>query len=547
MRKLADGKILAGGVGTGKSKVAATYYKNHHAPKDVYVITTARKRDDGDWAGEFYKLGIGPRTGPSGPQPPKRAVRTTDSGAQRGNEGLGFGPTGLDSVLQPQHRADTGQLHLGDARLGRTDSASEHADVVGGLSFEAGQYPWVLTVDSWNNIAKYADVAGAFFIFDEQRLVGSGNWVRKFLRIAKRNDWILLSATPGDTWMDYIPVFVANDFYKNRSEFIREHVVYSAYTKFPKVDRYINQGRLLKYRARLLVEMPYLRRTTRHHVPVVLPYDKDLLDQVLNKRWHVYEERPLRDVAEMFSVARRVVNSDPSRLEKVYELWEKHPRLIIFYNFNYELESLRSLNESLEVFEKATGTRTRTDGSGNGVTTSMPSSIDGSRLTKRSSAIHSSTANAKILKGRQGNCATTDGDKASGAQVEYSDHTCASRMSSRDPRDGSKRLHSQLAEWNGHKHQAVPTGDRWVYLVQYTAGAEAWNCITTDTMVLYSQNYSWRIMEQAYGRNDRLNTPFKDLWYYGLTSDSWVDRAIARALRAKETFNERKYAGLFRD
>lgn len=327
---------------------------------------------------------------------------------------------------------------------------------------QAGSYPWVVTVDSWQNIAKYADVAGAFFIFDEQRLVGSGDWTRKFLRIAKRNTWILLSATPGDTWMDYIPVFVANGFYKNRSEFLREHVVYNTFTKFPKVDRYINQGRLARNRSALLVEMPYERHTKRRHVQVPLLYDKDLLERVLKERWHVYEERPLNDIAEMFAVSRRVVNSDPSRLEMVSELWTKHPKLIVFYNFNYELASLRSLSDYYSLSTTATGSSTG------------------------------------------------------------------------------------ISEWNGHKHQPIPSTDRWLYLVQYTAGAEGWNCVETDAMIMYSRNYSWKIFEQACGRIDRLNTPFTDLWYYDFMTDSWIDRAIGRSLKAKETFNERRYAGLFK-
>lgn len=460
LRKLSNGKILWGGVGSGKTRVAAEYYKLREAPRDVYVITTAKKRDDFDWQKQFYELGVGPRTG----------------------------PTGISMVLRKSDRPvdlDRGDRSGPPVQLG-----------------EAGRYPYVLTVDSWNNIAKYADVSGAFFIFDEQRLVGSGDWTRKFLRIAKHNHWILLSATPGDTWMDYVPVFVANNFYKNRTEFKREHVVYNTFTKFPKVDRYINVGRLARQRHQLLVEMPYVRHTRRRHVEVPLPYDRGLLELVLKKRWHVYEDRPLRDVAEMFLVGRKVVNSDPSRLEMVKELWNQHPRLIIFYNFNYELEALRTLAD-------------------------FPTNA----------FVKSSTAGPKL--------GTEPLSPVSGASYTNSDSIGRSTESSVRSSTRSSIPFCGMAEWNGHKHQPIPTTDHWLYLVQYTAGAEGWNCITTDAMIKYSRNYSWKITEQAEGRIDRLNTPFEDLWYYDFMSDSFIDKAIGRALKAKKTFNESKFKGLF--
>lgn len=448
LSKLSNGKILWGGVGTGKSCVAAAYYMDRERPRDVYVITTAKKRDSFDWQEEFYRVGVGPRTGPDP----------------------------LHRDLAPAQREE--DLHGGSQEIS-------------GLG-RAGVYPYVLTVDSWNNIAKYADVAGAFFIFDEQRLVGSGDWTRKFLRIAKHNRWILLSGTPGDTWMDYIPVFVANNFYKNRTAFKREHVVYNTFTKFPKVDRYINVGRLVRHRSQLLVEMPYVRHTRRRHVEVPLRYDKEALETVLKKRWHVYEERPLRDVGEMCAVSRKVVNSDPSRLEMVCELWKNHPKLIIFYNFNYELESLRSLREYYNI-----GTNNSLElPTSKASTTTVPKQRSGSK-------------NGTLL------------------------------STSSTPSLG-------MSEWNGHKHQPIPTTDRWLYLVQYTAGAEGWNCIETNATIFYSRNYSYKIWEQAQGRTDRLNTPFDELWYYDFMTDSWIDKAIGRSLKAKESFNEAKYSGLFK-
>lgn len=626
LNKLSNGKILWGGVGSGKSRTGAAYYDKFEAPKRVYVITTAKKRDSFDWQREFYDIGIGPATGPNYPKPNTKRRTTGSSEVRATRSGPLSGPETI-----PSRRSKKGGVGTGGYR----DSE--------GI---AGIYPWVLTVDSWNNISKYADVSGAFFIFDEQRLVGSGDWTRKFLRIAKRNHWILLSATPGDTWMDYIPVFVANNFYKNRTEFKREHVVYNTFTKFPKVDRYINVGRLMRQRAELLVEMPVKRHTTRHVVEVPLKYDKEALEMVLKKRWHIYENRPLRDIAEMFLVGRKLVNSHPSRLEMVKELWQNHPKLIVFYNYNYELELLRSLaNPSTDSIQKtsnylnqAIGSKTRTGLSGNsesihesipvlGGIKSIPSSTHpkedtwgsckcspsveksgtkttgtlylpktatslGGDLTNQSLKCESDrvaltaeslgvrTTSSKIdleLVGRaesvvrdkwtsttssknglENSISTLSSGNVRGSAESLTDqtnhcltmscNTCTNKSTldgSTRSKDGSSSQSVEIAEWNGHKHQPVPPSNRWLYLVQYTAGAEGWNCIDTDAMIMYSRNYSWKVYEQAQGRIDRLNTPFKDLWYYDFMTDSFIDKAIGRSLRAKETFNEAKYARLF--
>jgi len=370
--QLSNGKILYGGVGTGKSLTALAYYLKAESPKDIYIITTAKKRDSLEWERDAAKLGIGPRVG---------------------------------------------------------------ATVAGRL-----------IIDSWNNIGKYIGIEDAFFIFDEQRLVGSGAWVKSFLKIAKSNAWILLTATPGDTWLDYIPVFIANGLYKNATQFKREHVIYAHFVSFPKVLRYIGEGTLEKYRNMLLVEMPYIKHTTRNMQNVLVTYDQQNYNKVINDRWNIYEERPIKDVSELFRTMRKLVNSDQSRVDALTDLLKKHPKIIVFYNFDYELEILRTFHW----------------------------------ITK-------------------------------------------------------------VAEWNGHKKEPIPENDSWIYLVQYIAGAEGWNCIETDCMVFWSLSYSWKNFEQAQGRIDRLNSPFKELYYYTFTSNSQIDKAVKKALGDKKIFNEGQF------
>ena len=303
-------------------------------------------------------------------------------------------------------------------------------------------------VDSWNNIKKYVDVKDAFFIFDEQRVVGSGTWVKAFLKISKCNEWILLSATPGDTWSDYIPVFIANGFYRNRNEFINEHVVYSRFSKYPKIDKYINESKLYTLRNSILVTMDFKRLTVSHHEDVICGYDQGLYKDVMRSRWNIFEKKPIVNAAELCFLLRKIVNSDESRQLEVLRLVKEHPKSIIFYSYDYELEILRNLDY------------------GKGV---------------------------------------------------------------------------KVAEWNGHEHQKIPEGNKWVYLVQYAAGCEGWNTVATDTVIFFSQNYSYKVMVQASGRIDRLNTPFNDLYYYHLKSSASIDIAISRALNSKKKFNENKF------
>ena len=302
-----------------------------------------------------------------------------------------------------------------------------------------------ITVDSWQNIQKYKDIEDHFIILDEQKLVGSGVWVKAFLKMAKHNQWIMLSATPADTWVDYIPLFVAKGYYRNRTDFIERHVIWTFHGKYRKIRGFFGVRHLERLRAEIIVEMPHERHTQRHLVTRPVVFDNESFDMVWKRRWNVYDGKPLIDVAEMHRIGRKVVNSDPSRLDAIVELGLRHPRMIIFYNFDYELDLLRTLMPKMDI--------------------------------------------------------------------------C-------------------VAEWNGHRHEEIPETERWLYLVQYQAGAEAWNCIETDTVVYYSLTYSHKLFEQSQGRIDRLDTEYDDLYYYILMSDSKIDQLIWKALVAKRNFHE---------
>lgn len=387
LEKMKTGCILNGGTGSGKSITSLAYYftqeggsldpwKPMKKPRDLYIITTARKRDTLEWEGEIVPF-----------------------------------------LLSTHPEKNT--LY--------------HNKVV---------------IDSWNNVKKYSDVSGAFFIFDEDRVTGSGVWVKSFLKIAKNNDWIILSATPGDKYEDYIPVFIANGFYKNKTEFSREHLIYSRFTKFPKVDGYINTRRLDRLRDKILIDMDFERHTVQHHEDVFVKYDISKYKDTMRNRWDPFKNEPIQQASGLCYVLRRIVNTHDSRQVALLELFERHPRMIIFYNFDYERDIILNLY--------------------------------------------------------------------------YGDNV-------------------EVSEWSGHAHQPVPDSESWVYLVQYTAGCEGWNCIKTDTIVFFSQNYSYKVVQQAVGRIDRLNTPYTDLYYYYLKSRSGIDLAITRALRNKKKFNERKF------
>ena len=370
VKKMHDGCILVGGVGSGKSRTALAYYERGVCKKGaaplLFIITTARKRDTKDWEKECEPFGFTPEC-----------------------------------------------------------------------------------VDSWNNIQKYIEIEDAFFIFDEQRLVGTGKWAKAFRKIAKHNRWILLSATPGDCWMDYANVFIANGYYRNLTDFRQQHVIYNQFTRYPKIEKYVNLGKLMQARKDIVVNMPYAKKTKAMDQWISVPFDKDLVKLIISTRWDPYKDEPIADAGGLCYVLRRAVNSDERRIDAVEELLCQHDRAVIFYNFNYELDMLRRMAERIGI-------------------------------------------------------------------------TCK--------------------EWNGQRHEPIPDGDKWIYLVQYAAGAEGWNCTETDTMIFYSLNYSYKCMTQSAGRIDRLNTPFTDLWYYHLYSKAGIDLAIRKAVNEKRDFNVSLFA-----
>lgn len=390
VKRAFNGCVFNGNVGSGKSRTGLFYYFKEQGgwidengyipmknPKDLYIITTAMKRDKHEWEGELIPFQMYPKP-------------------------------------------------------------------------ELNRYNNKIVIDSWNNIKKYIDVKDAFFVLDEQKVCGSGQWVKSFLKIAKSNDWVLLSATVGDTWMDYVPLFIANGFYRNRTEFIREHVNYDPYCKnFPKISGYRNTGRLIRLRDKILIDMDFKRPTVQHHEDEYCNYDIAKYKDVIRNRWDPFREEPIQQASGLCYILRRIVNSDESRQVKLLELLEDHPKAIIFYNFDYERDILLSLG--------------------------------------------------------------------------YDEGT-------------------EIAEWSGHAHQPIPTGEKWVYLVQYTAGCEGWNTVTTDTIIFYSQHYSYKVLTQAAGRIDRLNTKFIDLYYYHLKTRSGIDLAISKAIKEKKMFNETRWA-----
>ena len=400
IRDMKNGCILCAGVGTGKSITSLGYYYVKVCngvvwqdpvdgemigpmtePKDLYIITTARKRDTGEWEKECER-------------------------------------------------------------------------------FDLTHEPVKVVIDSWNNLHKYEDVTGAFFIFDEQRVGGSGSWSKSFIRLAKANEWILLSATPGDTWSDYISVFVANGFYKNKAEFLRRHAVINRFGGFPKIERWLEVGRLEMLRRRITVTMKYEKKTIPHWNDIYVTYDKKLYDRVMKDRWDPFKDEPIQNAAGACYLMRKVVNGEETRARELFWLViAKHPKAIIFYNYDYERDLIKKTFEEMLKLE---------------------------------------------------NVFDSDRD-------------------------------FQVAEWNGHKHEPIPKSKGWAYLVQYGSGAEGWNCTETDTIIFYSQSYSYKAMTQAAGRIDRLNTPFTDLYYYVFKSNSYIDIAISKALRNKKDFNAKNF------
>lgn len=390
VRRMKNGCILCGKVGSGKSRTGLAYYfcrecggilepeiKPMKLPMDLHIITTARKRDTLEWEDELQPFGL-----------------STEQ-------------TILDSTY-------AGRVHI--------------------------------TVDSWNNIQKYQDIKNSFFLFDEQRVVGYGAWTKAFLKIAKHNRWILLSATPGDSWMDYMPVFIANGFYKNKTEFVTRHAVFSYHGSYPKLERYLDQGILQMYRNQILIDMDYQNKTESHDEIRIAEYDKESYKTIIKDRWNIFENEPIENVSDLCFLLRKVCNTDPSRIDILKELMQVHDRIIVFYNFNHELDIFRETDWGIPT-----------------------------------------------------------------------------------------------AEWNGWKHEPIPDTEKWLYFVQYTSGSEGWNCIKTNAVVFYSQNYSYKLTTQAAGRIDRRTTPYHDLYYYHIRSNSSIDVAIYKALKKKKSFNESSF------
>lgn len=310
---------------------------------------------------------------------------------------------------------------------------------------EASMGGITLIVDSWNNIKKHTKVQDAFFIFDEQRAIGSGVWSKSFIAIAKRNRWVMLSATPADRWMDLVPVFIAKGFYKNKTQFVREHVVYSPYTKYPSIRMYLDIPTLKRHRDETFVIMPFKRRTKTNIVDVPVMYDREATKLLKKTEWNPYKDYPIRNHPEYVHVLRRLIYSHASRISELIKIHIKAKRLIIFYNFNYELDIMR---------------------------------------------------------------------------------------------EGFANL-TEVSEHNGHNHDPVPTGDNWVYLVQYISGSEAWECFSTNHMAFYSANPSYRATIQAMGRINRMTTTYKNLYYYRLMSESAPDKGMMKSFGNKEDFNMR--------
>lgn len=410
--KMKNGCILNGGVGSGKSRTSLAYY---------YVLQGGRVY--------YYKKDPVTKTYTVGPyyHGGDRAVSGRPSYQEMTN------PKDL-YIITPAQKRDKDEWN------------DELVDFLMSTDPSLNKYNNKVVVDSWNNIGKYTDVKDAFFIFDEQRVRGYGVWTKSFLKIAKNNQWILLSATPGDKWEDYIPVFIANGFYRNKTDFCDKHVKWNNFTPYPSISGYINEPHLMRLRRDILISMDFDRDTLQHHKHIICDYDNVAYDSITKTKWNPYKDKPIENAGEYCLCLRRLVNSDKSRQIKLLEIVNEHPKAIIFYNHDYELEMLRKL------FEKY-----------------------------------------------------------------------------------------PHAEWNGHKHEPIPDKKLWVYLVQYGA-CEAWNCTTTDTIIFYSQNYSYWVMEQAAGRIDRCNTPFRDLYYYHLRSESKIDNQIRLALKKKKKFNEKDFA-----
>ena len=370
IQKLHSGSVLYGATGSGKSLTGLAYYMRCWSHLDLYIITTSKKRNAGEWEEEIAKLGC----------PPPKAI------------------------------------------------------------------------DSWNRLKNYRMVSDAFFLFDEHKVGGHGKWAQSMITIAKKNKWILLTATPGDVWDDYASIFIANEFVKNKTTWNEDFCIFDRISKYPKIIGYQREDVLKNMRDAVLVPMEY--QSEKVPIPYVIPYKVDHEEEayVLARRKSLRhpEMRAFRNTSAMFAYMRMNLPDKESKIQALADVLKKEPKAIIFYNFTpekYEIEN------------------------------------------------------------------------------------------------AARQVNIPFFQYNGQIKDNVPDGDTWVYAVQYTAGAEAWNCITCRTVIFYSMNYSYKVMTQAKGRIDRCNSPFDELhYYYFISPDFEIDQEILNALTRKEKFNEEALA-----
>ena len=396
LERLSTGKVLAADTGAGKSIMSLAWYLSKECASDEHSLKSGAKA----WT-------------------------------------LYHGSPDLYIITTPKKR---------DSEEWESD-LSKFNLVKGRNSKEMGEVN--IFIDSWNNIKKYTEIKNSVFIFDEQRAVGSGTWAKSFVKIAKQNHWIMLSATPGDTWSDWCPLMIAKGYYPNRTAFFNKHAVYNPYVKYREIIRWDNTDELEYYRSKMLVTCRMEKKTTRHFEEVIADCsNKYEVKRAYKERTNPKTGEPFKSASELCAYTRNIINTDPTRSAVGLKIIQMYDRIIIFYTLTDELEGIKwACNKA-------------------------------------------------------------------GRKMYF---------------------------YNGEIHDQVPTGNNWAYIVQYTAGSEAWNCTTCNAMLFWDLTYSYKQFKQATGRIDRLNTPYSDLYYYAIRSYMPLDLAIRRALREKKDFNSRGF------